>query len=74
MNVLHTRKPTHLNEATSDNIDEHAYIHESKGIATATIALIIRQQEINIRLSHVHEWLSYWLVLLTTTSSDYSFL
>ena len=41
MNVLHTRKPTHLNEATSDNIDEHAYIHESKGIATATIALII---------------------------------
>jgi len=23
-NVLHTRKPTHLNEATFDNIDEHA--------------------------------------------------
>jgi len=41
VNVLHTRKPTHLNETTSDNIDEHAYIHESKGIATATIALII---------------------------------
>ena len=40
-NVLHTRKPTHLNEATSDNIDEHAYIHESKGIATVTIAPII---------------------------------
>ena len=27
-NVLHTRKPTHLNEPTSDNIDEHACIHD----------------------------------------------
>ena len=28
VDVQHTRKPTHLNEATSDNIDEHAYIHD----------------------------------------------